>query len=112
MSNGKGVSLPAFIVVCLILTGYTYFTYHAVLWTNTEINAILYGPPPCFEPQVDDIIKRLSIDMEVFKNVDRELFHVENLGHLTMTDLDKLDLSRTLKCRLLEHLHALVFVNA
>ena len=64
---------------------------------------------PCFELQVDNIIKRLDIDMEVFRNIDREFFYVENLRHLTMADLDKIDLRRSVKCRLLECLHALVF---
>lgn len=130
MQRDNVVTLSVFVTICLLSTGAVYLTSDInFVWLTVAISAflcILCGTaihfqekrqqlyanrpsPPPFEAPVDNIIKGLNIDMMVFENMDREFFYVENLRHLTMADLDKIDLRRSVKCRLLECLHALVF---
>jgi len=129
MHTTNKITLAALVVLCVMTTGVVYLTYPDFVWLISIVSVLmcvagsigihfdekkqqLYAnraSPPPFEAPVDDIIKRLNIDMMVFENIDREFFYVENLRHLTMADLDKIDLRRSVKCRLLECLHALVF---
>ena len=128
MRKDNAIVFGTLVILCLVLVGVS-LVYSDYLWLTVALSAMvctvsvvainvnekrqqLYADrpsPPPFETPVDDIIKRLNIDMMVFENVDREFFYVENLRHLTMADLDKIDLRRSVKCRLLECLHALVF---
>ena len=132
MHETNKLTLAALVVLCAMTTGVVYLFYPDFVWLVAVVSALLcvagsigihfdekrqelYANrphPPPFEAPVDDIIKRLGIDMMVFENVDREFFYVENLRHLTMADLDRIDLRRSVKCRLLECLHALVFTHA